>query len=100
MRALAERPKVSQRELASSLGVSLGKVNYCLRALIEKGLVKAENYRNSDNKLSYLYILTPSGAAAKMELTRDFLAQKVKEYDMLRLEIEQLRQESDDVSGR
>jgi EPS-associated MarR family transcriptional regulator len=75
--------------------VSLGKVNYCLRALIEKGFIKAENYRGSSNKLGYLYVLTPSGVAAKAELTRYFLARKVSEYETLRLEIEQLRRESD-----
>jgi EPS-associated MarR family transcriptional regulator len=94
MRLLAMRPALSQRELATSLGMSLGKANYCLRALIEKGLVKAENYRSSDNKLSYLYLLTPSGVAAKLELTHQFLAQKVVQYEALRVEIEQLRRDS------
>ena len=81
--------------MASSLGVSLGKANYCLRALIAKGLVKSEDYRNSTNKLSYLYLLTPSGLAAKAELTRHFLARKVVEYEALRIEIERLRQDSE-----
>jgi MarR family transcriptional regulator, temperature-dependent positive regulator of motility len=94
MRLLRARPELSQRELASSLGMSLGKVNYCLRALIQKGFVKAENYRNSDNKLAYLYLLTPSGIAAKADLTRQFLARKVREYEELRLEIERLRREA------
>src|SRR4051812_1263578 len=88
MRLLVARPKVSQRELASFLGMSLGKANYCLRALIEKGFVKVENYRNSGNKLAYFYLLTPSGITAKTELTRQFLAHKVREYEQLRLEIE------------
>lgn len=86
---------MSQRELASSLGVSLGKTNYCLRALISKGLVKAENYRKSSNKLAYLYLLTPAGVAAKTALTRQFLAHKVAEYEALRLEIEGLERESE-----
>ncbi len=81
--------------MASSLGVSLGKANYCIRALIEKGFVKAENYRNSSNKLAYVYLLTPSGIAAKAELTRYFLARKVTEYEELRIQIEQLRMESE-----
>jgi EPS-associated MarR family transcriptional regulator len=81
--------------VASSLGVSLGKANYCIRALIEKGFVKAENYRNSSNKLGYVYLLTPSGIAAKAELTRYFLGRKVGEYEVLRLEIEQLQKESE-----
>src|SRR3954470_1009930 len=84
LRLIDSKPELSQRELASSLGMSLGKANYCLRALIEKGFLKAENYRNSKNKLGYLYVLTPSGIAAKADLTRQFLARKVKEYEALR----------------
>lgn len=75
--------------------MSLGKANYCLRALMAKGFVKAQNYRNSTNKLAYFYLLTPSGIAAKAALTRKFLALKVREYEELRLEIEQLKSESD-----
>jgi EPS-associated MarR family transcriptional regulator len=93
IRLLATRPQLSQRELAFSLGMSLGKVNYCLRALIATGLVKAENYRSSTNKRGYLYLLTPAGLSAKAQLTRDFLSRKVAEYEALRLEIEQLREE-------
>ena len=99
MRALATTPAASQRELASSLGMSLGKANYVLRALIEKGFLKAENYRTSKNKLSYLYVLTPAGIAAKATLTRQFLGRKVKEYEALRVEIEQLRRDSE-ASGK
>ena len=98
MRLLGAQPELSQRELASSLGMSLGKANYCLRALIRKGFVKAENYRNSSNKLAYFYLLTPTGIAAKADLTRQFLARKVREYEELRLEIERLQKESDGVS--
>jgi EPS-associated MarR family transcriptional regulator len=94
MRLLDARPEVSQREVASSLGMSLGKANYCLRALVAKGFVKAQNYRNSTNKLAYFYLLTPSGIAAKTQLTREFLAIKMKEYEQLRVEIEQLKHES------
>lgn len=93
IRLIDANPQVSQRKVATSLGMSLGKANYCLRALIAKGLVKAENYRNSSNKLSYLYVLTPSGLAAKAELTRFFLARKMREYEELRLEIERLQRE-------
>ena len=82
------------------MGVSLGKANYCLRALIAKGFVKAKNYRKSGNKLAYLYLLTPAGVAAKAELTRQFLARKVKEYEVLRQEIEGLERESEFVAGR
>jgi EPS-associated MarR family transcriptional regulator len=95
LRLLDSKPEVSQREVASSLGMSLGKVNYCLRALVSKGFVKAENYRKSTNKLAYFYMLTPSGIAAKADLTRRFLAYKMREYEVLRAEIEQLKKESE-----
>ena len=95
MRLLDEKQQLSQREVATSLGMSLGKVNYCLKALIDKGFVKAENYRNSSNKAAYFYLLTPSGIAAKAELTKKFLARKMREYDELRIEIEHLRKESE-----
>jgi EPS-associated MarR family transcriptional regulator len=95
MRLLGSKSEVSQRQLASSLGMSLGKANYCIRALIQKGFVKAENYRNSSNKLAYFYVLTPSGLVAKVEMTRRFLAAKVREFESLRQEIELLRRESD-----
>jgi EPS-associated MarR family transcriptional regulator len=95
MRLLDAKQQVSQREVASALGMSLGKVNYCLRALMDKGFVKVENYRNSTNKLAYFYLLTPSGIAAKAELTRSFLASKMREYEELRAEIERLKLESE-----
>ena len=98
LRLLAASPHLSQREVASSVGVSLGKANYCLRALIDKGFVKAENYRKSSNKLAYLYLLTPSGVVAKADMTRQFLARKVKEYEALRMEIESLERESELVA--
>jgi EPS-associated MarR family transcriptional regulator len=93
MRLVAANPHLSQRQLASSVGVSIGNANYCLRALIAKGFVKAQNYRKSQNKLAYLYILTPAGTAAKAELTRQFLAGRVREYEALRVEIEGLERE-------
>lgn len=95
MRLLNSRPEVSQREVASSLGMSLGKANYCMRALMDKGFVKVENYRKSTNKMAYFYQLTPSGIARKADLTRKFLALKMREYEDLRAEIEQLQQESE-----
>jgi EPS-associated MarR family transcriptional regulator len=102
MRLLRVKQQISQRELASSLGMSLGKANYCLRALIAKGFVKAERYRNSKNKLAYFYLLTPAGVAGSAELVRQFLSRKTREYDRLRLEIAQLRRESESCtqSGR
>lgn len=81
--------------MARELGISLGKANYCLRALLGRGLVKVQNFRNSTRKRAYAYLLTPAGVAAKAELTRHFLARKREEYDALRLEIERLQLESE-----
>ena len=96
LRLLHGEPQLSQRSVAASLGISLGKVNNCLHSLISLGLVKAQQFRDARNKLSYLYILTPAGVSARIELTRDFLARKVREYELLSDEIEQLRIERDD----
>lgn len=93
LRLIEERPEISQRELARILGVSLGKSHYLLRALLDKGLVKMDNFRRHDNKLAYIYMLTPSGISAKLNLTREFLAHKEKEYLALNGEIAQLRRE-------
>lgn len=90
---LADHPDASQRTLANVLGVSLGKVNYCLRALIEKGLVKARNFRNSDNKIAYAYVLTPKGIEEKVNVTYVFLRRKIAEHDLLVQEIERLSEE-------
>lgn len=84
---------MSQRELAEHLGVSLGKANYCLKALIEKGQVKARNFRNSDNKRSYLYLLTPKGMERKAAITVAFLQRKMQEYEDLKTEIAELQRE-------
>lgn len=94
IRLLGARHQVSQREVASTLGMSLGKANYCLRALIARGFVKAQNYRRSNNKLAYLYLLTPTGIARKADLTQRFLARKQAEYELLRREIEELSRET------
>jgi len=91
LRHLEENPDVSQRELARELGVSLGKANYCLKALIEKGFVKVQNFRKSDNKRAYLYKLTPRGLEAKLRISVAFLKRKMKEYERLQREIEELR---------
>jgi EPS-associated MarR family transcriptional regulator len=91
LRALENRPDLSQRQIAEELGVSVGAVNYCLRALIEKGLVKVRNFRSSDHKLRYAYILTPHGLAEKARLTTSFLKRKLAEYEALKAEIETLR---------
>jgi EPS-associated MarR family transcriptional regulator len=94
LRLLDASPRLTQREMAREMGVSLGKTNYCLRALLGKGFVKVQNFRKSTNKRGYVYLLTPEGLTAKTDLTRQFLAMKRKEYDALRLEIERLQRES------
>ena len=96
LRRLADTPQASQRELARDTGVSLGKLNYALRALIDKGWVKAGNFGRNPDKASYAYLLTPSGIEAKAQLTRAFLVRKMGEYDRLRTEIEDLQAEIDD----
>src|SRR5690554_3822934 len=93
LKRLEANPDISQRELAEELGVSLGKVNYCLKALIEKGQIKAKNFRNSANKKRYLYKLTPAGIESKARLTARFLKRKMVEYEALKLEIEQMQNE-------
>ena len=93
LKLLEANPEASQREIANELGVSLGKVNYCLKALIDKGHVKAENFRKSNNKAAYLYLLTPKGIQAKARITANYLQHKLEEYDALRAEIEELRSE-------
>src|SRR3954468_20252274 len=95
LRLLDASPNRTQREMADELGMSLGKANYVLRALLSKGFVKVQNFRNSDNKRSYAYLLTPEGVSAKAELTRQFLARKIDEYDALRVEIERLKGEAE-----
>ena len=91
------KPRLSQRELARDLGISLGKVNFCLQSLIGVGLIKANNFRNSQNKLSYMYLLTPSGIEAKASITLRFLKTKMQEYEMLKIEIEILQTQVDDI---
>ena len=100
LRVLQDRPYLSQRQIAVELGVSLGAVNYCLRALTEKGQVKVSNFRSSNNKLRYAYILTPRGVAEKARLTGAFLKRKVAEYEALKAEIEALRQDMSLVRGK
>jgi len=91
LKLLDANPAISQRELAQELGVSLGKTNYCIRAVVDKGWVKVRNFRNSGNKAAYLYQLTPSGISAKARVTRRFLDRKIDEYERLKVEIEELR---------
>ena len=100
LRLLEQSPELSQREVAETLGVSLGAANYLLRALVEKGQIKIQNFRAADNKLRYAYILTPSGIEAKARLTLGFLRRKYYEYEALKVEIEELEAELKDVAGR
>lgn len=95
LKMLEENPGLSQRDLAKRLGVSLGKVNYCLNALVEKGSLKINNFRNNENKLAYAYLLTPHGVEQKARMTIEFLQIKVREYERLRMEIEELKREAE-----
>ena len=98
LKRLENDPEVSQRELAKALGISLGRVNYCLRALIERGLVKANNFRNSSNRSAYAYYLTPKGLEEKTRITVAFLKHKMDEFEALRREIESLRKEAGQIT--
>ncbi len=87
LRKIGNKPKSSQRELANELGFSLGKLNYCLKALKNKGLVKIKNFTKNQNKLNYIYVLTPRGITAKTKLTISFMRRKMQEYDELKKEL-------------
>ena len=91
LKRLDANPEISQRELASELGISLGKINYCLNALVERGLLKVENFRNNKHKRAYIYYLTPTGFEEKARVTLRFLSARVAEYEALDREIAQLR---------
>lgn len=93
MRLLQDNPDMTQRELAEQLGISVGGLNYCLKALMEKGLVKMKNFADSKNKFGYVYVLTPTGMAEKAAITHRFLQRKMDEYEALKAEIEALRSE-------
>jgi len=95
LKILEGAPDTSQRDLARELGVSVGKANYCLRALMEKGLIKANNFKNSRNKMAYKYLLTPRGIVEKTQVTARFLQRKIAEYEALKREIAVLKREID-----
>ena len=95
MRLLESNAQISQREAARTLGISLGTVNYCLRALTCRGLIKVSNFKNSRNKAAYMYLLTPRGIRHKASLTVHFLQIKLQEYEQLRTEIRQMRRETE-----
>jgi EPS-associated MarR family transcriptional regulator len=94
LKLLQENPGMSQRDVARELGLSLGRVNFCLRALVERGFVKTASFKNSQNKSAYLYLLTPSGIQHKARVTSRFLKYKMTEYETLHAEIEQLRRDA------
>ena len=98
LKQLQDDPNISQRDLAHALGISLGKVNYCMKGLIAKGLVKARNFRNSGNKLAYAYYLTPAGLEEKARVTMSFLKSRISQYEELEKEIEELRKEAQILS--
>jgi len=100
LKLLEADPHASQRRIADELGISLGRVNYCLQALIEKGLIKAKNFRNSTNKRAYLYLLTPKGIEEKTRVTLRFLRVKLNEYEALERELEVLRREAGRAAPR
>jgi EPS-associated MarR family transcriptional regulator len=93
LRHIEANPEITQRELARELGVSVGKVNYCIKALVQKGWVKANNFKNNKNKAAYAYLLTPKGIEQKAQITVRYLKSKMAEYETLKQEIAQLRSE-------
>jgi EPS-associated MarR family transcriptional regulator len=100
MQLLHNNPHISQREMAKALGVSFGGINYCLKALIEKGLVKIHNFSQNQNKFGYVYLLTPTGISEKASLTSSFLKRKLQEYEALKAEIKSLKLEIETDSGQ
>jgi len=98
LKSLGKNSRSTQRQLSDNLGVSLGKVNYCIKSLIEKGLIKVNNFRNNKNKIQYSYLLTPKGVEEKAKLTLDFIRIKTQEYNALRQEIEDLEKEKNNVT--
>ena len=94
LKHIESNAQISQRQLAQELGVSVGKINYCVQALITKGWVKAGNFKRSANKMSYLYLLTPAGIDEKTKLTASFLKRKIAEHEIITQEIEQLKRDT------
>jgi EPS-associated MarR family transcriptional regulator len=100
LQEIKNNPEMTQRELSSRLGISLGKINFLLKALIHKGLVKAHNFKNSSNKNAYLYMLTPAGIEEKARITYYFLKRKIQEYEELKEQIRLLEEEAGDYKER
>lgn len=99
MRILQDNPDLTQRELAAKLGISVGGLNYCLKALMDKGMVKMKNFATSKNKFGYVYVLTPTGMAEKVSITHRFMQRKMEEYETLKAEIEALWTEVEKPGG-
>lgn len=93
IRLIEQNPEITQRELSSELGISLGKTNFCLKALVDKGILKAKNFQNSKNKKAYMYLLTPKGIEDKARVTARFLKRKMQEYEELKSEIASIQNE-------
>jgi len=100
LRKLESNPQLTQRELSIEMGVSLGKVNYCIKKLTEKGWVKLTNFSHNQNKMGYAYLLTPSGIEEKSRLTFSFLKRKIVEYEILKKEINELQLESEEIANQ
>jgi EPS-associated MarR family transcriptional regulator len=100
LRLLEANPAMSQRDVARQLGISLGKVNFCVQALVEKGILKATNFKNSKHKAAYMYLLTPRGIEEKAQVTARFLQKKIQEYEELRADIARIREEVDRSARR
>ena len=99
LRKLEVNPECTQRELSKEMGVSLGKINYCMKKLIEKGWIKLSNFSNKTDKVGYIYLLTPEGIEQKTRLTFRFLTIKMKEYEMLKVEISKLKQDAEKLKS-
>jgi len=99
LRLIEQNPSISQREIAEELGISLGKVNFCLKALISKGILKANSFCNSRNKRAYTYVFTPSGIEEKTRITLRFLKSKIAEYEALQAEVSELREQAQHLSA-
>ena len=99
LRRLESNPEYTQRDLSRVIGVSLGKINYCMKKLTEKGLIKITNFKQNQNKLGYVYLLTPKGIDEKARLTFSFLKRKITEYEILKKEINELQLESEEMAN-
>ena len=100
LRKIELNPEYTQRELSKDMGVSLGKINYCMKKLTEKGLIKLTNFKQNPNKVGYVYILTPRGIEEKAKLTFSFLKRKMTEYEILKKEIDELKLETDEMTNK